>query len=169
MKLWNFQGAIHQVKNVFKGLPLMLSVCITQKEERKGRPPTHAMLDQKRNMHRNPEVHTFWFGSCNGPHETYRQSNKRTSLRVPEPQLTLDDFHHRIRSLLSAKYSRQIIHFIMSTQSVGWEVALSGSGLGHYSDWRWQLCCRLNLSAPKWMWAYCLFSGLSFFFFSNYT
>ena len=30
-----------------------------QKEERKGRPPTHAMLDQKTHMHRNPEVHRF--------------------------------------------------------------------------------------------------------------
>lgn len=27
--------------------------------------------------------------------------NKRTSLRVPEPQLMLDDFHHSIRSLLA--------------------------------------------------------------------
>lgn len=145
MKPWNFQGAIHQVKNVFKGLPLMLSFCIAHKEERKGRPPTHAMLDQKRNMHRNPEVHGFWFGPCNGLHETCRQSNKRTSLRVPEPQLMLDDFHHSIRSLLALQNTAtdNTFYYVNSVSRVG-----SGFEWEWFGTLQWLKMAPLLLAEP---------------------
>ena len=59
MKPGNFRGAIQQVKPYLKASvkEKMLSVRTAQKVERKGRPLTHAALDQRRNVYRNPEMH----------------------------------------------------------------------------------------------------------------
>lgn len=98
----------------------MLSFCIAHKRRKKRQASYTCNVGSEEKYAQKSR--SAWILIWTGSRETCRQSNKRTSLRVPEPQLMLDDFHHSIRSLLALQKHSDRQYILLLTQSVGWEV-----------------------------------------------